>query len=125
MTRTRAPRCHGASSERQSAGGCEHVHLVERIVLEIAAAVGVAGQDRRSGNGGGAAAGRVGELPGAADDFPGLVDRGSGYAAARVDGDVEVKVRADQVHAATGEDEVVPADVVRVGGQVRDLDDPA
>jgi len=44
---------------------------VERNVLEIAAAVGVAGQDRRSGNGAGAAAGRVGELPGAADDFPG------------------------------------------------------
>lgn len=60
-----------ASSERQRAGGCEHVHLVERNVLEIAAAVGVAGQDRRSGNGAGAAAGRIGELPGAADDFPG------------------------------------------------------
>jgi len=64
-------------------------------MLEIAAAVGVAGQDRRSGNGAGAAAGRVGELPGAAGDFPGLVDRGGGHAAARVDGEVEVQVRAD------------------------------
>jgi hypothetical protein len=85
----------------------------------------VAGQDPPSGDGGGEVAGRVGELPGAADDFVALVDRGGEKAAAWVGGQREVLDRVDEVHAAAGEDEVVPVDVVRVGGQVVDLDDAA
>lgn len=70
-------------------------------------------------------AGRGGELPDVAGEFPGWLDRDSGQAAARVDGDREVHVRADDVDAVAGEDEVVPAEGVEVGGQVRDLDDSA
>jgi hypothetical protein len=45
--------------------------------------------------------------------------------AARIDREREGLVGVDDVYAATGEDQVVLGDIVRVAGQVLDLDDAA
>lgn len=65
------------------------------------------------------------KLPGAAGDFAGLLQRHCEQAVVRVGGERAAHGRADEVHGAAGEDEIVPADVAGVGGQARDLDDPA
>jgi len=98
---------------------------VPRQLRGRATAVGVARQEPPGADRAGAAAGRGGELPGAAGDFPGLLHRHPKQAAVWAEGERGVHRGADQVHGALGEDQVVPADVVRVGGQARDLDDPA
>jgi hypothetical protein len=43
----------------------------------------------------------------------------------RIHGNREVQVGAHQVHAALQEHQVVAADTIRIGRQVRDLDDSA
>jgi len=113
-------------SERQRSARRDHVHLVERRLRVGAAAIGIAGAKPPGRDRAGGAAGRGGELAGAAGDFPGLLHRHSEQAVARVEGERgDLPARADEVHGVLREDQIVPEDVGGVGGQVRDLDDPA
>jgi len=113
-------------SERQRSARRDHVHLVERWLHVGAAAIGIAGAKPPGRDRAGGAAGRVGELAGATDDFSGLLHRQTEQAVVRVEGERgDLPARADEVHGALREDQVVAADVGGVAGQVRDLDDPA
>src|SRR6185312_10563988 len=99
-----------ADSERQRSALRELVDLVARLLRERAAAVGVAGQKRHGADRPGDATGRVGELPGAAGHVPGELLRPGEQAAVRVDREREVPERADHVHGAAGEYQIVLAE---------------
>jgi len=84
-----------------------------------AAAVGIAGpKPSRFGCADGKTAGRAGELAGTAGDFPGILQLQGDHAVVRVDREGgDVPASADEVHGAAGEDQIIPADVGRVGGR--------
>src|SRR3954452_21804029 len=113
-------------SERQCSGLRQLVHLVARHLREGATAVGLADQESQGADSPGEAAGRVGELSGTAGYVEGQLLRPGEQTVVRVDRErPEASECADDVHGAAGEDQVVPADVGGVGGQVRELDEPA